>query len=205
MTLPPCLLVWEDVPCAAQAHTTLSSLWEARKTWQNIKKPVEVSAGVLAMVWFPHPVGHLWGKKIGDTSFLRAMESAQLGCRGVLCVGWGMRRGFPVGLGTCSGAAGVLQVSWDPAVAGANLLQFLGVMERKSLFSCADGDILDSVSPGKTPRVAGEESKPGEKILACKGVRKKPTASFDGISSSSSNSAHLRRWLASCYFFSMKT
>lgn len=93
-----------------------------------------------------------------------------------------------MGPGARSGAAGILQVSWDPTVAGANLLQFLGVMERKSLFSCIHGDILDSVSPGEPPRVAGEESKPGEKILACKGVRKTPAASFDGISSSSSNS-----------------
>lgn len=114
MTLPPCLLVWEDVPCAAQAHTTLSSLWEARKTWQNIKKPVEVSAGVLAMVWFPHPVGHLWGKKIGDTSFLRAMESAQLGCRGVLCVGWGWEGGS--------------QWGWEPAVGLQESSKYLEIL-----------------------------------------------------------------------------
>lgn len=69
-------------------------------------------------------------------------------------------------------------------MAGANLLHLLGVMEGKSLFSCANGDIMDSVSPGQPPMVAGGESKPGEKILACKGVRKKPGACFDVISSS---------------------
>lgn len=44
----------------------------------------------LLLVWFPHPVGHLWGKRLGDTyPFLRAVEAVQVGCRGVLC-GWGV-------------------------------------------------------------------------------------------------------------------
>lgn len=77
-------------------------------------------------------------------------------------------------------------------MAGAKLLQFLRVMERKSLFSSrADGDILGSVSPWEPLMVAGGKSKPGEKILACKGVRKKPTACFDVIPSEISNSAHV--------------
>lgn len=43
--------------------------------------------------------------------------------------------------------------------------------------------------PGEPPTVAGEESKPGGKLLACKGVRKQPTACFDVISSASSSSS----------------
>lgn len=37
--------------------------------------------------------------------------------------------------------------------------------------------------------VAEEESKPGGKILACKGVRKDPRSCFDVISSASSSSS----------------
>lgn len=66
----------------------------------------------------------------------------------------------------------------------------LGLMERKSLFACADRDILHCVTQG-----AGGEHKPGEKILACNGVRKKPTACFDVISSTSSNFTHVNRGL----------
>lgn len=196
MTPPHFLLVREDVPCAAQPHTALSSLWEARKTGQNIKKPVEVrgrSAGHSSWFGFLTLQDISGEKKLGDASpFLRAVESVQLGCRGVLCVGGWVRRDRD------SGAARILQITWDPTVAGAKLLQFLGVMERKSLFSCADGDILGSVSHGEPPMVAGGESKPGEKILACKGVRKKPTACFDVVSSKLSNSPHVNRWFASC-------
>ena len=75
-------------------------------------------------------------------------------------------------------------------MAGANLLQCLWVMESKSLSSGANGDIVDSVQPGGgAPMVAEEESKPGGKILACKGVRKDPRARFDVISSASSSSS----------------
>jgi len=73
-------------------------------------------------------------------------------------------------------------------VAGANPLQCLWVMERKSLSSGANGDIVDQVQPGEPPMVAGEESKPEGETLACKGVRKRQRACFDVVSSASSGS-----------------
>lgn len=116
MTLPPCLLVREDVPCAAQAHTALSSLWEARKTWQNIKKPVEVSAGVLATVWFPHPAGHLWGKK--NRRYFSFLES-----HGV-CSAW--VQGCPV----CWVGDEKGQKQWgrEPAVGLQESSKYLGIL-----------------------------------------------------------------------------
>lgn len=115
---------------------------------------------------------------------------------GMSCVlvGEGAEGWQTVGLGACSGATSILQVSWDPTVAGSNLLQCLWVMERRSLSSGANGDIVDSVQPGGgggggASMVAEEESKPGGKILACKGVRKDPRSCFDVISSASSSSS----------------
>lgn len=63
------------------------------------------------------------------------------------------------------------------------------MMERESLSSGANGDTVDFVQPGEALMVSEEESKPGGKILACKGARKQPTACFGIISSASSSSS----------------
>lgn len=94
-----------------------------------------------------------------------------------------------MGLGAHSGATSILQVPRGPTVAGANLLLCLWAVGKESLSSGANGNITDSVPPGEPPMVAGEESNLGGKILACKGVRKQPTACFDVLSSASSGSS----------------
>lgn len=192
--MTPTLLVWEDVPCAAQAHTALSSLWEARKTWQNIKKPLEIRGRSAHHGLISSPCRTSLGEKKQRRhfSFPESLFSLGLGVSFVLG----------------GDEKGQRQWGWEPGRNPPSILRSscgrgkptaaLGLDgKEKPFFMCWWGH------PGlyvtwEPPMVAGQENKLGEKILAFKDVTKKLTACFDVISSTSSNSAPENRWLASC-------
>lgn len=199
MTFPHRSLVREVVPCVATHHPFLPvGNWGGEEAQLNIKKPEEVSGRNAGCGLVSSPCRIPLRRKKGNFLFSRewyGQFSLKVGY--VLCVDWTGWKGKETAvLEACSDTTSILRVSWDTAVAGANLLHCLWVMERKRLSSGANGDTVDFGQPGETSTVAGEENKPRGEILACKGMRKQPTACFN-VSSSSSKSA-----LFKCYYLS---